>query len=286
MEMIVFPVYNSGVKSSDGINGEKMQVETASLCGFKMKYCSFGTGKRVFAILPGLSVRNVTDSAEAVAKAYGAFTDTFTVYLFDRREDVPEGYSIRDMADDTAAVIRSLGIGSAALFGASQGGMIAQMLAIAYPELVERLILGSTACEISPFFAERCESWKRLASEHDHRGLTETFVDWMYGEDTLRLRRETLLASTPTYTDAELSRFLRLVDAFHGFTTRETLSGIACPTLVLAAKGDQVFGYKASLEIADILGCEIHLYGSGYGHAVYDEAPDYIPRMGSFCGTK
>jgi pimeloyl-ACP methyl ester carboxylesterase len=48
-------------------------------------------------------------------------------------------YTLDDMADDTAALLDALGIGSAHIIGASMGGMIAQTLAIRHPERVRSL---------------------------------------------------------------------------------------------------------------------------------------------------
>jgi pimeloyl-ACP methyl ester carboxylesterase len=48
-------------------------------------------------------------------------------------------YSLSDMADDTAVLMRELGIAPAHVVGASMGGMIGQMLAAEHPELVRSL---------------------------------------------------------------------------------------------------------------------------------------------------
>ena len=49
------------------------------------------------------------------------------------------------MADDQAAAMQILGIDKASVLGVSQGGMIAQYLAIDHPGMVEKLILAVTA---------------------------------------------------------------------------------------------------------------------------------------------
>jgi pimeloyl-ACP methyl ester carboxylesterase len=54
-------------------------------------------------------------------------------------------YSLDDMADDAAAILRALGIGAAHVAGASMGGYIAQLVAIRHPELVRSLTLIMTA---------------------------------------------------------------------------------------------------------------------------------------------
>ncbi len=73
----------------------------------------------------------------------------FQVLVFDNRgagrSDQPEmDYSISLFADDTAALMKSLGLASAHVLGISMGGYIAQELAIDYPEMVQGLVLGCT----------------------------------------------------------------------------------------------------------------------------------------------
>ena len=58
------------------------------------------------------------------------FVEEYTIYIFVRRTNAKEGYTIRNMADDTATVIRKIGIKNANVFGASQGGMIAMYMAV------------------------------------------------------------------------------------------------------------------------------------------------------------
>jgi len=73
----------------------------------------------------------------------------FQVITFDNRgvgrSDKPSGpYSMRMMADDTVGLMDYLGIEKAHILGVSMGGMIAQELAINYPERVKKLVLGCT----------------------------------------------------------------------------------------------------------------------------------------------
>ena len=73
----------------------------------------------------------------------------FKVILFDNRgagqTDIPEGeYTIKMMADDTTGLMDALNIERAHILGFSMGGMIAQEVALNYPQKVEKLILWGT----------------------------------------------------------------------------------------------------------------------------------------------
>jgi pimeloyl-ACP methyl ester carboxylesterase len=56
-----------------------------------------------------------------------------------RRRVRPEQYSLSDMAEDTAGLIRELEISPAHVVGASMGGMIGQVLAAEHPDVVRSL---------------------------------------------------------------------------------------------------------------------------------------------------
>jgi pimeloyl-ACP methyl ester carboxylesterase len=75
--------------------------------------------------------------------------DTFRIAFYDNRgigdSDIPPGpYTARQLADDAVAVLDAAGMDRADVLGTSLGGMVAQELALAYPERVERLVLACT----------------------------------------------------------------------------------------------------------------------------------------------
>lgn len=257
-------------------------VKTAVFDGGEMDYISFGKGEKTFVILPGLSVHSVMGLSGAVEAAYSVFEDEYTVYLFDRKKNIESGYTIREMASDTAAAMSSLGLSSSAVFGASQGGMIAIYLASGHPELVSELILGSTLSRPNDTFLSVGSEWLKKAEERDEEGLLESFVDAVYSESTLSLYRESLIASNRGITEEEWERFIILASSCLDYNSYDELGKIKCPVLVIGCEGDRVVTAASSREIASALGCEIYIYPSTYGHAVYDEAPDYKERCLGF----
>jgi pimeloyl-ACP methyl ester carboxylesterase len=63
-----------------------------------------------------------------------------TVLEMVRRRVRPEQYSLSDMAEDTAALLRGLDVAPAHVVGASMGGMIGQVLAAEHPQVVRSLV--------------------------------------------------------------------------------------------------------------------------------------------------
>lgn len=119
-------------------------IQSVKVGNSEMEYIKFGNWKKVFVIIPGLSLKSVLLSEEAITASFSEFTNEFTVYVFDRIKDIPEDYSIYDMAEDTYNTMINLWIKSCNIFWASQWWMIAECIAIKHPNFVEKMILWST----------------------------------------------------------------------------------------------------------------------------------------------
>ncbi len=248
----------------------------------EMEYFSFGSGERAFVILPGVSTRSLMLSAMAVSAAYRAFGEEYTVYCFDRRRNMPDGYTVRQMAEDTAAVMQKLGIADADLFGASQGGMMAMCIAIDHPELAHKMVLGSTAACMDDQGKEGTDRWIALAESGDLTALTAELIDSLYSENTIDKYKEVLLHMNDGMTEDDIRRFIIQTQALDGFDITGELSKIQCPVLVIGSEGDQVLSPSQSRYIAEALNAELYMYGNEWGHCVFDEAPDYKQRMLDF----
>ena len=259
-----------------------MKIETVQADTFSMDYFRFGSGEKTLVILPGLSVQSVMGAADAIAEAYRPIEDRFTVYVFDRRTDIPSPYPIRDMARDTAEAFRALGLKDVCLFGASQGGMIALVLAIEYPELVGRMVLGSSSANVQEAQYRVIEKWIRLAKAEDREGLYLAFGREIYPPAVFEQYREALIAAAGTVTDRDLERFVILAEGTKGFDVVKELDRIRCPVLAIGVFEDSVLDSDATMEIAEKLDVRpdfrLYMY-TGYGHAAFDTAPDYKERI-------
>ena len=166
--------------------------ESAALDGARMDCVHFGRGGKNLIILPGLSdgLASVKGKALLLAPPYRLFFETYTVWMFSRREPLPQGVTIRDMAADQAAALRALGIEKTSVLGVSQGGMIAQLLAAEHPELVDKLVLAVTAPCVNDIIRERVENWIALAEKGEHQKLMIDTAENSYSEAYLRKYRK------------------------------------------------------------------------------------------------
>ena len=253
-----------------------------------MYYVSFGRGGKNLVVLPGLSdgLATVKGKALLLAAPYRRFFGQYTVYMFSRKNRMPAGYTIRQMAEDQAAVMRTLDIGKAAVLGVSQGGMIAQYLAADYPEMVEKLILAVTAPYSNNVIKSTVESWIEMAKRDDHVSLMTDTAEKMYSKAYLDKNRKALSLTAKLTKPKSYERFFQNADAILGFDAREALAKISCPTLILAGGDDRTVGNDAAQELhAAIGGSELYTY-EGLGHGAFEEGKDFYDRVYAFCAPE
>ena len=260
-------------------------VDIISFNGHSAGFLRFGTGRNTLVILPGLSVQSVLTAAPAIAKQYEIFAGDFTVYLFDRRSDLPERYTVYDMADDTACAMDALGLKNVCMFGTSQGGMIAAVTAIKRPDLVGKLAIASSACRIDKKRGAVISEWADLAKEGKAEELYLSFGEKVYPPGFFEKYRGAFVMMSKSVTACDLERFVILAEGTIGFDIGNELEKIKCPVLVTGDDTDAVLGADAAQEIARALknkpDAELYMYSS-YGHAAYDTAPDYKQRLYDF----
>ena len=189
------------------------------------------------------------------------------------------------MADDTAAVIKEIGLKDIYVFGASQGGMIAMAMAIRYPALVKKAVLGSTSPHVKPEQQAVIERWIELAQKGDREGLCQEYGREIYPPDVYEQSRDYFTKTAKSVTDEELKKFVILAKSILGFDVSMDLGKIKCPVMALGVFEDPVLDSDATLEIAENLDESpdfvLYMY-TGYGHAAFDTAPDYRKRVCDF----
>ena len=250
-----------------------------------MYYVSFGTGDKRLVVLPGLSdgLATVKGKALLLSSPYKKFFKDYTVYMFSRKNKMPEGYSIRDMADDQARAMKILEIDQANLLGVSQGGMIAQYIAIDHPKMVKKMILSVTAPYANAVVRDAVTAWIEMAMRGDHTALMVDTAERMYSEAYLRKNRRFFPLIAQFTKPRDYDRFLKNANAILRFDAREELAKIICPTLILAGSDDHTVGNDAAQELHDgIAGSQLHVY-EGLGHGAFEEAKDFYDRVLAFC---
>ncbi|NWF78092.1 MAG: alpha/beta hydrolase [Chloroflexi bacterium] len=220
----------------------------AKLNGININYEAEGHGEPLVMIMGFAANRN------GWMPQIRSFKKYYRVITLDNRgvgkSDKPPGpYSTKMMADDTVKLMDFLGIEKAHILGLSMGGMIAQELAINYPQRVMKLILAST-------YASRDETSGDTAQLAKFRELTpekklRAIIGLAFNKPVYRFTFA-LLARIQT-------KFMRASDrvgiagqseACQQHNTLERLPLITRPTLVIVGTGDRVIKPVSSEIIA------------------------------------
>jgi pimeloyl-ACP methyl ester carboxylesterase len=242
--------------------------------GVEIYYEEHGGDGPVLLLIPGIP---------AISSDWFPFADHLKersrVVVYDNRgsgrSDAPPGpYSIPQLAGDAAAVLDTLGIDRAHVFGASTGGMIAQELSISFPDRVDRLVLGCTQASTKDAVRPRREVSLAFDFETD---------DWAE-----RMRVLAPFAFAPGADPQLLARFIDKkigdVQPDHGYRGQiaaflahdalDRLASIEQPTLVVAGAEDQIIPAENSEILAErIPRAQLELI-DGAGHLFFIEDPD------------
>lgn len=260
----------------------RIQPRTTEVSGITMDWITFGNGKRNLVIIPGLSLRSVLPMADFIASQYRILTEDYTVYLFERKRNIPKEYGFPEIADDTVAVMKAVGIESADFYGVSMGGMILQNIALRHPEIVNSMILASTLSKPNKIGEDSFYTWRRLADEGNVKALTHDMLKRVYSPKYYEEYKDVFEKLENDPLDAiDLERFKILANSCSHADTYERLGEIKCPIFVTGGENDDVLGFIGSEEIAEKTGAGLYMYKNG-GHACYDEEPDHVARMLEF----
>ncbi|MCQ2529586.1 MAG: alpha/beta hydrolase [Saccharofermentans sp.] len=250
----------------------------------EMYYAQFGSGSKILIALPGLSdgLATVKGKALVLRASFKRFLKEFTVYMFSRKNNMPEGYTIEQMADDQVVAMKLLGITKASILGVSQGGMISQYIAIKYPEVVDKLVLAVTAPCVSGILREGVTGWIEMVQKDDHTALMVDTAERMYSEKYLSKYSKMFPVLAKFTKPKSYERFLRNANAILEFDVKERLSEIKSKTLIIAGDDDKTVGNDAPYELKNgIKDSELYIY-EGLGHGVFEEAKDFYARVYEF----
>jgi pimeloyl-ACP methyl ester carboxylesterase len=155
-----------------------------------------------------------------------------------RTADVDRPITYEQMADDTAALARHLGLGEADFVGYSMGAGIGLQLAIRHPDVVRRLVAASASYTSDGMHAAALEMFPSITPELFAGSPMET--------EYLRL--------APNPGDfPQLVEKLKTLDSTPFAWPEEDLRGIAAPTMIIVGDSD-VVRLEHAVELFGLLG--------------------------------
>lgn len=265
------------------LRSKKSEKGMIKLNDFEMRYCHFGNGPRNMIILPGLSALHVSESADILAKRFASFLNDFSIYVLDVRENIPDGYRLIDLAEDTYRAICYLNLKDLYVYSASMGGMQAICLDAMHPERIKKLMLASVEIQADETFSKNIKEWIKLAKSGDGLALAKDFAKCVYGKNTQNQYGKALYSYGKKLTLADLDRFIHAAEAIQNVDILEMAKMVKIETLIINSKGDQLLNQLSFEKLKQAMPkAKTYLYGEEYGHAFYDEVPDFLNLLRSF----
>lgn len=137
--------------------------------------------------------------------------------------DIDRPLTFDQMADDTAALLRQLGVERADLFGYSDGGIVALGLAIRHPDLVRKLVVAGTNFNNDGLYPEIVDFFRH--------GTIDDLGD--LGDDYAAV------APNPDAWPTLVAKVFRQALEFPGWRA-DDLRAIRSPALVIAGDDDMI----------------------------------------------
>jgi 3-oxoadipate enol-lactonase len=206
-------------------------MPTLAINGTTIAYDDYGQGE------PIVFIHGVFVSRHAWYPQINYFAQNYRVITCDLRGHGESGvtrnpYSVDLFAQDVIALLDSLGVERAACCGHSFGGMVAQELALSYPQRISRLILAESSYGV-------CSTpWDAALTQLATMGMS-----LMGMENQVKLFANYFGLFTPNSTSSiqregerhlkDPANFQNILKASLSYDSRWRLYRIACPTLIL-----------------------------------------------------
>jgi 3-oxoadipate enol-lactonase len=224
------------------------------------------------------------NAAASWAPQTAAFSASYRVLQYDCRGQgqsahPAEPYSMRQHADDLAALLDALGVRRAHVLGISYGGELAQAFALHHRDRVLSLVLADTVSEVGPELRLIVEGWKAAARSGDADLLYLVTAPWNFSSTFIEEHAAVLAAARERYRTLDLQAVARLCDAFLDVDFTSQLARLDVPACIIVGDQDRLKGLRyAEVLHRAIRGSRLHVL-AGSGHAASWEAAEEFNRV-------
>jgi len=173
-------------------------------------------------------------------------------------------YTTRHFADDTVGLLDELGVTeSANIIGRSMGGAIAQEIALGYPDRVRSMIITASFGKLDRYGYQILDSINEIVKTQGYAPAAKIQSLFFFPPPYFNEHKEQMDAFEAALadTDRPIHGYTNSTHACLTHDALDRLSGVQCPTLVLAGGQDVLCAADASRQIADLVpGSELKIY--------------------------
>jgi pimeloyl-ACP methyl ester carboxylesterase len=253
-----------------------------------LPYVAVGAGAPLLfvgGLYPRAGVEALSDRSMSSSSLLRPFAQHRRVLYVNRRTGLPRGMSMADMAAEHADAIRALGDGPVDVAGISTGGSIAQQLAADHPEVVDRLVLVSAACRLSP----DGRTVQRRTAVRIRAGAQRQALAVM-AADLVPPRRGQIAAAAIAWLAGprllargdDLADMAATIEAEDTFDLAACRSPIRARTLILAGGEDRFYSRELFAETARLIpGSRLRVF-EGRGHITVTRGREWPREVSRF----
>jgi pimeloyl-ACP methyl ester carboxylesterase len=249
--------------------------------GIELYYEVHGEGEPLLLIM-GLSL-----TSKSWFRTIPTLSEQYKVIVFDNRGVGLSGkpnspYSIELMAEDARAVLDAAGVESAHVYGISMGGMIAQRLAVNYPNRIRSLILGCTTSGGEKHVQPGAEVSMLMLSRGSSTATPEEMA-WatapiLYSQSFIENHRELVAEDVQRRIEIPVLPYAYMLQlqACLAHDTYNELDQIKVPVLVIHGDEDKLVPYENGVTLGEKIPNAEFLTINGAGHIYITEANDLV----------
>jgi 3-oxoadipate enol-lactonase len=201
-----------------------------------------------------------------------------------RSRELPPPYTAARLASDLSRLLDHLGIDSTAVLGYSQGGAIAQQLALDHPERCNRLVLACASAFNTANLREKLEG--RLVPLLLQILGMRRFAKLVVSQGSKQLDKERADWVIRLIADQDRKVMVSAWKEAMAFDSRLRLAEIRCPTLVVAASDDGAVPLHHAKMLHDGIPGSRLVIVNGADHALIWTRPDeFVQITDQFLGT-
>lgn len=211
-----------------------------------------------------------------------ALTKRYRVLRYDTRghgatQATPPPYSIAQLAEDAAALIKALDVGPVHFMGLSMGGMIAQYLGANYPELIYSLSLCDTASEMPPrsLWAERLQT----AQTQGISGLVDGTIKRWFNKAFIEGAPQEIEKVRAMILGTGVEGYTGCASAVRDMAQTTMLLKIKAPTLVITGRQDPACTIDQALVLHKVIDHSKFVIIEDAAHLANIEQPEQFNKL-------
>lgn len=253
-----------------------MKVKTIKQDNLEIDYVNFGKGEKSIVIIPGLfsSVIDIKKQKYLFKYYYKDLAKYYNVYIFGKNKNIHDNYSIENIAEDQLKALELLDIKKTHLIGISQGGMIAQTVAIKNTSIIDKLVICVSTSKTNNETKKVINNWIDLSIEKDLKNLVMDVTEKSLNKNKIKKLQKFYFLLEKLKDKLSYEKFIIHAKSCVNHNCEKLIEKIVCPTLIIGAKNDEVINYSDSIEMNKVIkDSRIKIYDN-LGHDIYSNSSE------------